>query len=169
MERTVLSPVQQATGWLSGALSGGLLAAEAPAIYRPRHPEKQAVYRVFEEHFQTYLYVYEERFERRDGPLRSVVARTVEAYLSCGRPEGGFARLRCESCGGEHLLAFSCRTRNFCGACQAKRSALLAEKLLEEILAPVPHRHVVFTIPRALRGLFQLLPASPRAPLAVRL
>ena len=52
-------------------------------------------------------------------------------------------------------LAFSCQTRNFCPSCQAKRSALFAEKLSEEILAPVPHRHYVFTIPKALRGLFE--------------
>jgi hypothetical protein len=32
---------------------------------------------------------------------------------------------------------------------------LFAEKLLVEILAPVPHRHYSFTIPRALRGLIQ--------------
>jgi hypothetical protein len=28
-----------------------------------------------------------------------------------------------------HLIAFSCRTRNFCSSCQAKRAALFAEKL----------------------------------------
>ncbi len=40
-------------------------------------------------------------------------------------------------------------------SCQAKRSALFAEKLVTEILEPVPHRHVVLTIPRGLRGLFE--------------
>jgi len=39
--------------------------------------------------------------------------------------------------------------------CQAKRSVLFAEKLAEEILAPVPHRHWTFSIPRVLRGLFE--------------
>lgn len=76
-------------------------------------------------------------------------------YLACGRLLGGFARIRCPSCRGEHLLAFSCRTRNLCPSCQSKRSALLAEKLTGEILLPVPHRHYVFTIPRVLRGLFE--------------
>jgi hypothetical protein len=108
-----------------------------------------------EKHFDRYLSVYEERFEPSAGPLRSVVPKTVEAFLACGRPEGGFARLKCESCGGEHLLSFSCATRNFCPSCQAKRSALFAEKLVEEILAPVAHRHYVFSIVRAIRGLFQ--------------
>jgi hypothetical protein len=84
-----------------------------------------------------------------------VVVHSVEEFLSCGRLQGGFARIRCPKCHAEHLLAFSCRTRNFCSSCQAKRSVLFAEKLVGEILAPVPHRHWTFSIPRVLRGLFE--------------
>ena len=84
-----------------------------------------------------------------------MVAKAVEAFLACGRYEGGFARLRCSTCAREHLLAFSCQTRNFCPSCQAKRAALLGERLVEEVLQPVAHRHIVFTIPKALRGLFE--------------
>ena len=51
-------------------------------------------------------------------------------------------------------MAFSCQTRNLCPSCQAKRAALVAEKLTEEIARPVVHRHLVFTIPPVLRGLF---------------
>ncbi|MGQ0614768.1 MAG: transposase zinc-binding domain-containing protein [Planctomycetaceae bacterium] len=86
-----------------------------------------------------------------------------------GRLPGGFARLRCPKCRGEHLLAFSCRTRNFCASCQEKRAALLSEHL-ETVLARVPHRHWVFTIPRALRQLFarerSLLALLPRCAFA---
>jgi hypothetical protein len=35
------------------------------------------------------------------------------------------------------------------------RSAVFAEHVITEILEPVPHRHVVVTIPSVLRGLFQ--------------
>ena len=109
---------------------------------------------------------YEERFEPRHGPLRSVVRCVVEEYLECGRPEGGFARIRCRSCRGEHLLAFGCQTRNFCPSCQAKRAALFAEHLVEDVLRDVPHRHVVFTVPKLVRGLFErargLLSILPR-------
>ncbi|MCZ6793800.1 MAG: transposase zinc-binding domain-containing protein [Planctomycetota bacterium] len=48
----------------------------------------------------------------------------------------------------------ACQTRNVCGSCQQKRALLLAEKLRAEILAPVEHRHVIFTIPVVLRGIF---------------
>ena len=126
-----------------------------PSQYRPRHPERSAFYHLFENHFDSYVRAYEERFEPQSGPLRSVVVRSVEEFLSCGRLQGGFARIRCDKCRKEHLLAFSCRTRNFCSSCQAKRSVLFAEKLAAEILAPVPHRHWTFSIPRVLRGLFE--------------
>ena len=128
---------------------------EPDGVDRPRHPERTVVYRLFEEHFERYVRVYENRYEAREGSLRRVVPTAVEAYLACGRPEGGFARIRCPNCRAEHLLAVSCRTRNFCPSCQAKRSALFAEHVITEILEPVPHRHVVLTIPRALRGMFQ--------------
>jgi len=128
---------------------------EATAVYRPRHPECQSFYRIFERRFDEYVGAYEERFEPQSGPLRAVVSRTVAAYLDCGRLFNGFARIRCASCGGEHLLAFSCQTRNSCPICQSKRAARFTERLAEEIAAPVVHRHLVFTVPKALRGLFQ--------------
>lgn len=84
-----------------------------------------------------------------------MVEPTVEAFLACGRLLGGFARLRCPSCRGEHLLAFSCQTRNFCASCQAKRAALLGERLVEEVFALVPHVMWTLMIPKALRALFQ--------------
>jgi hypothetical protein len=141
--------------WLSGSALDASLIADAPAVYRPRHPEQTAFYQLLAEHFEPFARVHEERYEPRDGPLRPVVRPTVEAFLDCGRLENGFARIRCPQCRAEHLLAFSCHTRNFCPSCQAKRAALFAEHLREKILAPVSHRHYVFTIPRALRGLFE--------------
>ena len=104
-----------------------------------------------------------ERFEPRHGPLRYVVQRVVAQYLDCGRLTSGFARLRCSSCGSEHLLAFSCQTRNFCPSCQAKRAALFAERVRNEIALPVPHRHITFTIPKALRERLGITPHARRA------
>ena len=135
--------------------SAGWIISESAPEYRPRHPECSAFYQLFENHFDSYVRCYEERFESSTGPLRPVVVRSVEEFLGCGRLQGGFARIRCPKCHAEHLLAFSCRTRNFCSSCQAKRSVLFAEKLTADILAPVPHRHWTFSIPRVLRGLFE--------------
>ena len=104
--------------------------------------------------FEEFTFVHEERFEREDGPLRPVVREVVTQFLDCGMPENGFARARCPRCHLEFFVPFSCQTRNFCPSCQQKRALLFAEKLKQEILAPVPHRHVVFTIPVVLRRLF---------------
>jgi hypothetical protein len=71
--------------------AGGCMLAEAPAVYRPRHPERTWFYQLFETHFDSYVRAYEERFEARAGPLRPVVVRSVEAFLDCGRVQGGFA------------------------------------------------------------------------------
>lgn len=113
--------------------------ADPPAVYRPRHRERTAFCRLFQDPFDSYVRAYEEHFESRSGPLPPVVAGSVEEFLSCGRLEGGFARLRCAKCHAEHLLAFPCQTRNFCGSCRAKRFVLFAEKLTMGIVARMPH------------------------------
>ena len=52
--------------------------------------------------------------------------------LDCGLYENGFARIRCPECAEEYLLAFSCKTRELCPSCSAKRSAGTAALLSEE-------------------------------------
>jgi hypothetical protein len=66
--------------------------AETAGVYRPRHPERTVVYRLFEEHFERYVREYEDRHEARERPLRKVVPTTVEAYLA-----GGPVRIRAVS------------------------------------------------------------------------
>jgi hypothetical protein len=139
---------------------------EPPSVYRPRSPEKTAFYRLLTVHFDRFARRHEELYEAADGPLRPVVHKVVAQYLDCGRLENGFARVRCPQCKAEYFCAFSCQTRQFCSSCQQKRALLLAEKLREEILAPVHHRHWIFTIPVSLRQLFlrerRLLSLLPR-------
>jgi len=84
-----------------------------------------------------------------------VVERVLREFLKCGLLEHGFARLWCSECRRSVLVAFSCRGRSFCPSCEKKKQLLWAEWLREELLAPVPHRHVVLTIPRLLRPLFR--------------
>lgn len=37
------------------------------AVYRTRNPQSSDYYRCVEDHFETFLHVYEERFERKYG------------------------------------------------------------------------------------------------------
>lgn len=50
---------------------------------------------------------------------------------------------------------FSCRTRGFCPSCHSKRREEWGEWMRESLLLDVPHRQVVFTIPKMLRIFFK--------------
>jgi ribosomal protein S27E len=126
-----------------------------PGIYRPRHPERTVLYRVLFHHFERFLAEYEERFEKAYGYFRPIIKDVVEKYLDCGNPRCGFARIRCPDCRAEHLLMFSCKTRGFCPSCHAKRLEEWGEWMREELLLNVPHRQVVFVIPKMLRVFFK--------------
>jgi len=72
-----------------------------------------------------------------------------------GEPDKGLValgRIRCDACAHEYLLASSCKSRNFCPSCHAKRLARWTLCLDETLLAPVPHRQVNLTIPKRLRS-----------------
>jgi len=53
--------------------------------------------------------VYDHRFAREYGPWRPVIAQVADKFLACGVLAHGFARIRCDACAHEYLLAFSCR------------------------------------------------------------
>ena len=59
----------------------------------------------------------------RDRTLPAYVQREFEDYLTCGRLEHGFLRVRCSDCHAERLVAFSCKRRGFCPSCGARRMA----------------------------------------------
>jgi ribosomal protein S27E len=97
---------------------------------------------------------WEERFERRYGFWRGFVDEQVKRYLDCGLFENGFARVRCPDCRAEYLLAFSCKTRELCPSCAARRAAATAALLREEVLEEVGHAQWVFVMPKMLRPYF---------------
>lgn len=106
-------------------------------------------------HFDEFLAVYEERYQPRYGFLRSIIPEVVNKFLDCGDLERGFARVRCDHCKHEYLLAFSCKGRWFCPSCHQKKVQLFSALLTETILFPVPHRHFTFGIPKMLRPYFR--------------
>jgi ribosomal protein S27E len=97
---------------------------------------------------------WEERFERRYGFWRGFVDEQVRRYLDCGLFENGFARVQCPDCHEEYLLAFSCKTRELCPSCAARRAAATAVLLREEVLEEVGHAQWVFVMPKMLRPYF---------------
>ena len=92
-------------------------------------------------------------------PLPKYVQQEFEDYLNCGRLEGGFLRVRCDTCRAEQLVAFSCRRRGFCPSCGARRMAECAALLVDEVLPHEPMRQWVLSFPYPLRFLFARRPA----------
>jgi hypothetical protein len=51
----------------------------------------------------------------------------ITRFIECGDPHHGFARIYCDACRHEFLLAYSCKTRYFCPSCHQKRVLLYGE------------------------------------------
>ncbi len=130
-------------------------SAEGSPVYHPRKPEASPLWQLVAHHAHAFLDVYDDRYALRYGPLRAVVPRALERFHRCGVLAWSFVRVRCPDCRHEYLLAFSCKQRCLCPSCHAKRQAAFGEFVADEILEPVPHRHVVISLPRRLRPFFR--------------
>jgi len=124
-------------------------------VYRARRPEPTVLYRALAHHIERFLSVYEELFQPTHGYLRRCVEPAVYRYLDCGIFDQGVARVRCPECRHEFLVAFSCKLRGLCPSCHQKRELLWVAWAEQELLEDVPHRQVVFTIPKRLRIFFR--------------
>ena len=131
------------------------MVAECPSgVYRSRNPRTTPLYRLVEAYFDEVKGQWEERFERGHGFWRGFVDEQIRRYLDCGLFENGFARIRCPDCHAEYLLAFSCKTRDLCPSCAAKRSVATAAMLAEDVLSDVGHAQWVLVMPKMLRPYF---------------
>jgi hypothetical protein len=54
------------------------------------------------------------------------VEEDFRAYLRCGILAHGFARIRCDDCAAERLVAFSCKGRGVCPSCNRGPCEMLA-------------------------------------------
>jgi len=106
--------------------SHALPAGATRFVYRPRRPTTTPIYPVVQHHLETFL-ATAEREDSRGWGTPSWVERDFRAYLRCGVLAHGFGRIRCDSCGHERLLAFSCKGRGVCPSCNARRMAEVAE------------------------------------------
>ena len=140
--------------------------SRAAAIYRPRRPRASPLWRMLDRYFDEFQRVYDERYQKRYGFWRPVIAITVEKFLACGDLREGFARVRYPLCRHELFVAFSCRRRCLCPSCHQKRALIMADHIARDLCAAVAHRQFVFTIPKRLRIFFRfdrrLLGALPR-------
>ncbi len=93
-----------------------------PRLYRQRSPESTVLHRVVREHLETWLAHHS--LDDTDGfgvPER--IEREFRQYLTCGVLAHGFVRARCDGCGHDILIAFSCKGRGLCPSCNSRRMA----------------------------------------------
>ena len=124
-------------------------------LYRARNPRKSPLWQCVHRHFASFVELYPQEYQPRLGPLRPVIPQVVHKFLECGNLDRGFARIRCDHCRKEYLLAFSCKSRWFCPTCHQKNVQTTAAFLTARVFAPVPHRHYVLAIPKMLRPYFR--------------
>jgi hypothetical protein len=79
------------------------------------------------------------------------VEREFRRYLESGILAHGFARARCGQCGHDFLIAFSCKGRGVCPACNARRMVATAAHLIDHVLPDLPLRQWVLAEPKLLR------------------
>jgi hypothetical protein len=108
------------------------------------------LYRVVRDHLETFLQHARDTY---DAPLPHYVEQELRGYLRCGVFAHGFVHARCETCGHDLLVAFSCKGRGVCPSCAGRRMANTAAHLVDRVLPSVPVRQWVLSLPFDLRGL----------------
>ena len=117
--------------------------------YAPRRPEKTVLYQVVQQHVKTLLSQAEA--SGSGGGYPTYVRREFERYLSCGQFSVGFARVKCEACSHQQLLAYSCKGRSVCPSCIARRMADTAAHLVTHVMPVAPYRQWTLSLPRKIR------------------
>ena len=123
-------------------------------IYQPRKPYSTALYQLILENLETFIDSYDQQFYATHGPLQNRAKTTLKEYLRCGILRYGFAKITCTQCQHKMLIAFSCQKRGVCPSCCAKRIEIWGRLIQEEILEKVPHRQLVFVLPKRFRRFF---------------
>ena len=95
-----------------------------------------------------------EKFVEKYGKrIRPVVRKEVEKFRNCGDRRQGFKMLVCEGCHDINVVAYRCRSR-FCTSCSCGEAEEWS-RVLSQDAYQVVHRHVIFTIDKELRIIFE--------------
>jgi len=133
-----------------GLPASSITGARSAGTYQRHQPEKTTLYAVVRENLATLYTAVEAGFE--GAALPPFVRKELDGYLDCGLLCRGFARLKCDACVEQHLVAFSCKGRGFCPSCMGRRMCQTAANLIDHVLPPdVPLRQWVLTVPFVLR------------------
>jgi DNA-directed RNA polymerase subunit RPC12/RpoP len=136
------------------AMSAGVpCASPRTARYRRRQPERTVLYRTVQAHLATWLELT--RDSESDASVPAYVEREFRRYLDCGILARGFARARCGQCGHDFLIAYSCKGRGVCPACNARRMVETSAHLADDVFPRAPVRQWVLSVPKRVRYFLQ--------------
>src|SRR5882724_1454286 len=91
---------------------------------------------------------------RRGGRESALVRRgRIRALPRVRHPREWVRAVRCQACGDELLIAFSCKGRGFCPSCTSRRMHDTAAHLVNRVIPQVPVRQWVLSLPRWARFL----------------
>ena len=120
--------------------------------YVRRNPSETLLYRLVFNLHEDLETCWEEKYQTRYGAFRTVVREAFWKYLDCGILVHGCARAWCKNCKHSEIIPLSCKCRGLCPSCDTKRMLLFAEHLHENVLEPVPQRHMVLSLPKRIRA-----------------
>ena len=108
--------------------------------------------RILKDHFDGYWKMYANSYPEE---YRDDIKDAVTKAIRCGTSDLGYAKYECVGCPQDtnpKFVYFTCKSR-FCHKCGKKYTDDWSEKQ-QEMIFNVPHRHMVFTIPKELRTIF---------------
>ncbi|RLB48701.1 MAG: hypothetical protein DRJ42_22625 [Deltaproteobacteria bacterium] len=104
------------------------------------------MHQVIREHLETFL-AEAARGDSDGAGVPSFVESEMRSFVECCVLAHGVARFRCDDCGTDRLLAFSCQRRGFCPSCGGRRMTARAAHLVDEVVPYVPTRQWVLSLP----------------------
>jgi hypothetical protein len=132
--------------------------AKPTKAYNPRHPERTLLYKTVAEHFETWFDLASAgQFDGRGvhHTPAPYLEKAFRKYLECGIFAHSFARVRCDDCGDDFLVAFSCKGRGVCPSYNTRRMAEAAAHLCDHVFPRLPVRQWVLSVPKRIRYYLQ--------------
>ncbi len=122
-------------------------------VYHPRRAAASPLYRIVQDSLETYL------AEVAPDARNFCAEEALRRFLECGVHRFGVVRFLCRGCGADLVVAFSCRRRLCCPACDSKRALIATARAMENLLPRVPWRQWVLVLPKRLRYFVDRNPA----------
>jgi hypothetical protein len=118
---------------------------------RPKYARRIAEDTVLYETVRCQLETFLARAQTSGRSVPAFVERELRAVLQCGILAHGFVRVRCDACGCDRVVSFSCKGRGSCPSCGGRRMAETAAFLVDQVLPRAPVCQWVLSLPIDLR------------------